>query len=379
MLNALDRSLLGAVQPSLLKQFELNNAQYGNLLSAFSIAYGISAPVMGWLLDRFGLTIVSTAAVGLWSLASVMTGFAHDFNSLLIWRVVLGMAESAAIPAANKAYAFLLRPEERSMGPAANQVGLAVGGVAAVLLAGSAAPHWQKAFWIAGPLGWLWIPLWLSMSKRVNVRSSPAQERAALRESFAMLKDPRLWTLVATIFLTMFLFSLWTNWTTAFLVKERGLSEAQANVGFAWIPPILATLGGFFGSWATYRLAPRLGVQGARFRVCAWSAIVLLLTAVLPFLDSTLLVTMGIGMSFFFTLAISVNTYAMPLDLYGPARAGFAISMCTCVYGLMQAAISPQIGRVVDQYGFKPICLIGAVCPMLGILILWRQGLHRDP
>ncbi len=381
MLNALDRNLLAAVQPSVRGQFGLDNAQYGDLVAAFSIAYGLSAPIMGWMLDRFGLTAVATVAVALWSLASVMTGYAGSFTSLLIWRAVLGVAESAAIPASNKAYAFLLPPRERSIGTAMNQIGLTVGSVAASLLAGWAAPRfgWQSTFWIAGPLGWLWIPVWLQMAKRVNVRSLPGDEQSALSESFKILKDPKLWALVGTILLTMPLYSLWTTWTTAYLVRERGLTEAQANLGFAWIPPILATLGGVFGGWASYRMAPRLGVQVARFRVCLAAAAALLLTAAIPYLDSTLLVTLGIGMSFFFTLAISVNTYAMPLDLYGPARAGFAISMFTCVYGLMQAAISHQIGRVVDQYGFKPICLIGAVCPMLGVLVLYSQRLHRDP
>ena len=380
MLNALDRNLLAAVQPSVRGEFGLDNAQYGDLVAAFSITYGLSAPVMGWLLDRYGLTLVSTVAVGLWSLASVMTGFADSFGSLLVWRAVLGFAESAAIPASNKAYAFLLPPRERSIGSAVNQIGLSIGSVAATLLAGWAAPRfgWQSTFWIAGPLGLLWIPLWLGMSKRVDVRSPAATEQAALAESLKILRDPKLWALVGTILLTMPLYGLWTTWTTAYLVRERGLTEAQANLGFAWIPPILATLGGLFGGWASYRMAGRMGVQAARFRVCFWAAAALLLTAAIPFLDSTLLVTLGIGMSFFFTLAISVNTYAMPLDLYGPARAGFAISMFTCVYGFMLAAISHQIGRVVDQYGFKPICLIGALCPMVGVLILWRQGLHRD-
>ena len=380
MLNSLDRNLLAAVQPSVRAQFRLDNAQYGDLVAAFSITYGLSAPIMGWLLDRYGLTLVSTIAVGLWSLASVMTGYAGSFTSLLVWRALLGVAESVAIPASNKAYAFLLPPRERSMGTAVNQIGLTVGSVAAILLAGWAAPRfgWQSTFWIAGPLGWLWIPLWLAMSRRVKVRASQAAERSALRGSLLVLRDPKLWALVGTILLTMPLYGLWTTWTTAYLVRERGLTEAQANLGFAWIPPILATLGGLVGGWTAYQLAPRMGVQAARFRVCLVAAAMLLLTASIPFLDSTLLVTLGIGMSFFFTLVISVNTYAMPLDLYGPERAGFAISMFTCVYGLMLAGISHQIGRVVDQYGFKPICLIGAVCPMVGILILWWQGLNRD-
>ena len=96
MLNSLDRNLLAAVQPSVRGQFGIDNAQYGELVASFSIVYGLSAPVMGWLLDRFGLTLVATLAIALWSLASVMTGYAGSFETLLIWRGVLGFAESAA-------------------------------------------------------------------------------------------------------------------------------------------------------------------------------------------------------------------------------------------------------------------------------------------
>jgi ACS family hexuronate transporter-like MFS transporter len=194
-----------------------------------------------------------------------------------------------------------------------------------------------------------------------------------------ILKDPKLWALAGTIVLTMPLYSLWANWTIAYLVRERHLTQSEANLHYAWIPQILATLGGLFGGWAAYHLAPKYGVQASRYRVCLLAtAGVLLFTVAIPYFPSPLLATLAIGMSFFFTLAISVNTYAMPLDLYGPERAGFAISMLTCVYGLMQFAISPEIGRVIDRYGFTPIFWIGAVCPILGVLILWSQRLHRD-
>ncbi|HEY3741528.1 MAG TPA: MFS transporter [Bryobacteraceae bacterium] len=379
MLNALDRNLLAAVQPSVRGQFGIDNAQYGELVASFSIIYGLSAPVMGWMLDRFGLTLVATLAIGLWSLASIMTGYAGSFETLLIWRGVLGFAESAAIPASNKAYAFLLPPRERSIGTAVNQFGLTIGSVGATLLAGWAAPHfgWQSTFWIAGPLGWLWIPLWIWMSRRVDLRPAPAAQQAAGSAPWTVLGDPKLWALAGSILLTMPLYSLWTNWTTAYLVRERRLTEAQANLGFAWIPPIFATLGGVAGAWAAYRYAPRWGVQSARFRVCLAASVVLLLTAAVPYAPSTAIATVAIGLSFFFTLAISVNVYAMPLDLYGPERAGFAIAILTCMYGLMQFAISPEIGHVVDQFGFKPICLVGAVCPLAGVLILWTQRLHK--
>ena len=380
MINSLDRSLLANVQPSLLADFHLTNVDYGYLVSAFSIVYGFSAPVMGWALDRFGLNRVAAAAVAVWSLASLLTGSAHSFAALLGWRTLLGFAESAALPASGKAYAQLLEPKERSLGTSANQLALAVGTVAASLLAGWIVPvyGWRTTFYAAAPIGWLWIPLWMWTARRAPFRASDPAISSRASNPMHMLSDPKLWALVIANLFIMQLYSLWTNWTTVYLVRERGLSAATANLQFAWIPPVMATLGGFFGAWLALRHSSRFGVQRARFVVCLGAACALLLTAAIPFLPSTLLVVFAIGLSFFFTVAMSVNIYAMPLDLYGPGRAGLAFAMLTSGYGLMQAVISPRIGYVVDHSGFRSICLISAFCPLMGILVLWGAGLNRD-
>lgn len=383
MLNALDRNLLAALQPSVRSQFGLDSRSYGELVASFSLVYGVSAPLLGWLLDRFGLTLVSTLAVGLWSLASVMTGFSSSFGELLFWRGVLGFAESAAIPASGKAFALFLEPRQRSVGTAINQIGLTAGSVGAVLLAGWLAPRmgWRAAFLLAGPLGWAWIPVWLWMSRRAKGLAAASPSAPEIQEKdkptpWKIIRNPKLWALAIANVLIMMLYSLWTNWTTAYLVRERGLAESEANLMFAWIPPVLATIGGLCGGWAVMQMKSR-PVSEARFRVCATASVLLLVTVAIPLLPTTLLATVAIGMSFFLTLVISVNLYAIPLDLFGADGAGFAMGVITCSYGLMQAVISPQIGRMVDAAGFQAICLVGAFCPMLGMLILWSQKLHR--
>jgi hypothetical protein len=49
--NALDRNVFAALQPALENKFRLTNAQYGYLVAGFSISYGVSAPIMGLLLN----------------------------------------------------------------------------------------------------------------------------------------------------------------------------------------------------------------------------------------------------------------------------------------------------------------------------------------
>jgi hypothetical protein len=65
-----------------------------------------------------------------------------------------------------------------------------------------------------------------------------------------------------------------------------------------------------------------------------------------------------------------VNVYTIPLDTFGGARAGFAISMLVASYGAVQALISPVIGAVVDAHGYGPVCLVGAVMPLAAYGVL---------
>ena len=372
--TALDRNLLAAVWPILQTQLGLTNAQYGTVVAGFSIAYGVCAPLAGLLVDRFGFTRVAVTALALWSAFGIATAFAASFHALLVCRILLGCAESASLPALAKAYVTYLNPAERSMGTATTQVALTVGAVGATLLAGSlAANHgWQNTFLLAGTLGLLWIPLWLWISPEPG-NEAPATPSKSDGEGIRhLLRQRGLWALILACLLLMPLYSLWTNWTTVYLVREHGLSAADANLHFAWIPPILAMLGGISGGWFAMHSA-RAGtpVQNARFRVCFWAALGLLLTAAIPILPGAAWATAAIGLSFFCTLSISVNIYAMALDLFGTSHASFVFSLLTASYGLMQTVISPLIGSWIDHHSFNAVCFLGALSPLCGVAILY--------
>jgi hypothetical protein len=80
----------------------------------------------------------------------------------------------------------------------------------------------------------------------------------------------------------------------------------------------------------------------------------------------------AISLSFFWTLAISTNVYALPIDLFGPAHAGLGVAALTCSFGLMTALLSPWIGSVVDRVGFAPVCILLSAMPLVGVgLLRW--------
>jgi len=372
-LNYLDRQLLAALAPTLRGEFQWTNQQYGLVVSAFAIVYALVAPAAGWFIDRVGLNLGAGIAVAVWSIAGSLTAWTRSFSELLACRTILGAAEAAGIPAAGKASATYLEPRELALGTAFNQVGITLGSVAAPLIVAAMAPRygWRSTFALCGALGFLWIPLWLFTANRIPAR--PVENRSVTTHAWDVIRDRRIWGLALANVFVMMLYSLWSNWTTLYFVEERHLTVDQANRDFAWIPPVFATAGGFFGGVVTYRwIRAGMDVIRARMRICWISAVILLATAAVPLMPHPALAAAAISLSFFWTLAISTNVYAMPIDLFGPAHAGLGVAALTCSFGLMTAFLSPWIGSVVDRVGFAPVCVVLSAMPLVGVgLLRW--------
>jgi ACS family hexuronate transporter-like MFS transporter len=369
-LNYLDRQILTQLAPILKAEFHLTNRDFGFVISAFSIVYAASAPLAGLFIDRVGLTRGISFAVGFWSFSGLTTGLVTGFGGLLGTRAALGLFEAAAVPAVSKAIRQYLKPHERAVGQATSQLGISVGAVLAPPLATWLALvyGWRSAFVVTGLLGLLWIPLWRYVSAKVP---PPPEPSGSTSEGVGeILRDPRLWGFVAANALGMTAYTLWSNWTTIYLIQVFNLRLID-TAWLAGFPPLVAPIGGFLGGWLSMWLIRR-GSEPltARRRACLIAACAMLLTAAVPFMPSALLATIAIGISFLFASAFSVNIYAMPLDAFSMRRAAFSVSLLTGAYGAMQTVISPVIGGMVDKYGFRPVCLLVAVAPLLAVGIL---------
>jgi ACS family hexuronate transporter-like MFS transporter len=186
-----------------------------------------------------------------------------------------------------------------------------------------------------------------------------------------VFRDRQLWAFIAANVLSMTVYTLWTNWTTVYLVEERGFTLAR-TAGVAWMPPVFFNIGGLAGGWLSMRWIRR-GLQpvDARLRACLISAVALVATAAVPLMPNAGWAMAAICLSAFWSSAMSVNLYSMPLDIYGAARAAFTVSMLTGAYGAMQAVFSPLAGRMIDGLGFQPVCIIVAVLPLAACGVLY--------
>jgi ACS family hexuronate transporter-like MFS transporter len=310
--------------------------------------------------------------VGLWSCAGIATGFTRGLGGLVGCRAALGAAEAGGIPGAGKAIHQYLKPGERALGNAVNQAGVSLGAAIAPVVATGLWLRfgWRSAFVCTGVLGLAWIPLWQWTARRGSAAAPPKTPPGA---SAGMLRDRRLWAFVAANALAMTGYSLWTNWTTKYLVTEHHLTLLQ-SAWYAWIPPLAALLGGFAGGSLSLRFITRgMAAPAARFRACLIAAALSLTAAAIPAAPTAAWATAGIAVSFAAVSAFSVNMYSLPLDVFGGARAAFAVSILVASYGATQALVSPVFGRVVELHGYAPLMFVAAVTPMAACAVLRRS------
>src|SRR3954470_18967426 len=193
LISYVDRSTLAILAPAILRETGLSGEQYGWIISGFSIAYMLSNPLWGWILDRAGLRRGMSAAVAWWTAASVAHAFAGGFWSFGAARAALGFGEGATFPGGLRAVVQTLGPEHRGRGLAVAYSGGSLGALVTPLIV---TPiflwwGWRAAFWFTGFIGAAWLILWSFVSRRRDI-AAPAPH-AASKSPRPRLGDRALW------------------------------------------------------------------------------------------------------------------------------------------------------------------------------------------
>jgi MFS family permease len=160
LFNYIDRQILAALEPNIRATFfaatDLNAmAKTGLLGDAFLVTYMISAPILGFLADRFSRWIIIGTAVILWSLASGGSGLAATFAILFITRVFVGIGEGGYGPAAPTILADLFPIATRGRIMAIFCAAIPVGSALGYVIGGLIGSHlgWRWAFYSVTPPG----------------------------------------------------------------------------------------------------------------------------------------------------------------------------------------------------------------------------------
>lgn len=181
VLNVGDRTLLGVVTEPVRHDLTLSDTQMslanGLLFVLFNLVGGL---VIARLIDRGNRTRILALGIAGWSISTAATGLAHDFATLSLARIGVGIGEATAFPAAMSLIPDLFRQQVRGTAVAVFQVSTFVGIVGGTVLAGvlAAALGWRSMFFICGATG-MFVAAVLALTVGEPERETPADRNEA--------------------------------------------------------------------------------------------------------------------------------------------------------------------------------------------------------
>ena len=236
LLNYVDRYVLSAAGPRIMKDLGFDDAQFGVLSASFMIVYTLVAPLVGWLGDRANRRRMLAFGVGLWSLATVGTAFARGYYDMFFWRALLGVGEASYGIIAPTLLADLFSPKRRGRVIGLYYLALPVGGAIGYAIGGHFAEHgdWRHAFWIVGLPGLVAAIAGLMILDPGRGASEGKAglgkaDRPGAREYLAILKTPSFLYNTAGQAAVTFAIGAYAVWGAAFYNRVRGMDLAQAG------------------------------------------------------------------------------------------------------------------------------------------------------
>lgn len=267
--NYVDRQVLGILAPTLQHEIGWSEAQYGAIISWFSLAYGLGYLGMGRLLDRIGVRKGFSISIFGWSLAAMGHALARTAAGFSIARAALGLSESGNFPGAIKTVAEWFPKQERALATGIFNAGSNVGAIVAPLLVPVVALRWgwQWAFIATGGLGFLWLFAWLliyrdperhpRLSKRelAWIRSDPVESESSV-PWLRLLQHRQTWAFVLAKFLTDPIWWFYLYWLPKFLDTEFHITLAGLAAPLV-VVYLMADVGSVFGGWLSGALIKR--------------------------------------------------------------------------------------------------------------------------
>jgi MFS family permease len=258
----LDRYILAAVVPALKAEFLAGdpkaNTKAGLLTSAFLISYMITAPLFGWLADRFSRWVIIGLSVGVWSLASGASGLAASFTVLLLTRVFLGIGEAGYGPAAPTIISDLYPVEKRGQVLAWFFMAIPVGSALGYVFGGMVEAHWgwRWAFYLVAPPGLL---LALVCFFRRDPRQGQTRKAApaTLADYQRLLKIPSLLANFGAQTAMTFAIGGMSVWAPTYIHETHNIPIGEVDKIFGLILAVTGLVSTLLGGWLGDRLRAR--------------------------------------------------------------------------------------------------------------------------
>ncbi|OYX74276.1 MAG: MFS transporter [Caulobacter sp. 32-67-35] len=399
LLSQLDRQLPALLVRPIRAEFGISDTAFSFLQGyAFALFYTFAGLPFGWLIDRTVRRNLIIVGMVLWSLMTVLSGFAQSYEQLVMSRMGVGIGEAVLAPAAYSIIADYVAPERRGRAFSVYYLALAIGSGASLILgaliarivpdAGLSLPgvglmsQWRLTFLIAGAPGLLLALLLLTIREPVRRDAAVLLSKAGaswgdflshLKRHLAtysrVLTYPGVVAVVGYGTLA---------WAPTFFDRRFDIPTKTSGL----IIGVLVAAGGLTGTlisgWISDRWTAK-GVPAARLRVamlawllvlptvCAWSLVGI------PWLSFALLTVVITG----FGMAQAAAPTAVQ-EITPNRMRGKAVAVYLLIGGLVGIGFGPMSIALVTDHVFKndaglpyALAMVGGPISLLGLWLTW--------
>ena len=258
LLNYIDRYVFFSAGPQISRELRYTDIQFGILSASFMVVYTFVSPVVGVLGDRYNRKRLLAFGVGLWSVATVGTAFAHGFYDMFFWRALLGVGEASYGSIAPALLSDLFEPKYRNRVMGIYLLALPVGGAIGYLIGGHFGQHgdWRHAFWLVGLPGLFAAFVALMMHDPGRGASegkgvATKADRPGLAEYLDIFKSRTFVYNTAGQAAVTFAIGAYAVWGATFYHRVRGMELATAGKEIGILTAIAGLLGIVMGIFLT--------------------------------------------------------------------------------------------------------------------------------
>ena len=371
-----DRLALNFLFPKIANEFALTNKHLGLLASTLALSWALSGVFFGWLSDRIGARKpLLIGAVVVFSAASLFSGLAVGFITLLLCRLLMGLAEGPVLPLSQ---AILVAESSGSrlglnMGlvqsSAPGLLGIVIGGPVIIFLAETVG--WRWAFYISFVPGFLLaISIWRFIEEP---KAEARQSRSAQIEEQSPNKGPDkepnkepnkvnflsllkhrnivLSIVISCFFVTWFI--VITTFTPVFLIDEKGFAPEQVSAVMVCIG-----IGHVFWGFAVPGLSDRIGRKTA---MIVFSFLSVLAPVFMIVIHTAWLMSVLVGLSYAGLGCFVLFMSTIPAETVSRAQLATALGLVMGTGEIAGGFLGPSIaGYAADIYGLNAPMWISA-------------------
>ncbi|WP_030559149.1 MFS transporter [Streptomyces aureocirculatus] len=350
--------VVAGLMPQMAAGLDATIPEIGYLITAFAVAMAFGGPFLTVALLKLPQKRALMVLFGIFLGGNVLAALAPDYRTMLVARVVTGVASQAFFGVGISLASRLTRPEIRGRAVAVALNGLMLGTLLGLPLATVVGEHlgWRAAFWA--------ITVLTALAAVATFVGVPRIERSAdagsIRAELSAFRSPRLWlTLTTSTFVIGATFSAF-SYLNPILTEVTGFATGT-------VPLLLVAYGAatVIGNTVVGRLADR---------------------HTLPVLVTGLLLNFGFLVGFALLADLPVGAVAMMLGIglvgvtMNPAmvtrvqRVGNTRPLVNSVHSSFITGgiiIATSVGGpAIDAYGLRAPLWIGAGLAVLGLLSL---------